>query len=221
MKNLDIYIFENKNIEDLLLQYKTADFDINDNGDYKKLTITFKIGDNSSALEIKQAFMNRFDADICFDNPFYLTAKLLFASHLKIATVESCTGGLIAHNLISFAGSSRYYDEGFITYSNKSKVNLGVDIRTIEKYGAVSKETAALMAKACLLKTDADIAISSTGIAGPEGEGRTKPVGLVWFGAAFKDKTYTYRGNFLGSRNNIRHAAANFAINVARKILLK
>jgi len=128
---------------------------------------------------------------------------------------------LIAHNLISFAGSSRYYDEGFITYSNTSKVNLGVDIRTIEKYGAVSKETAALMAKACLLKTDADIAISSTGIAGPEGESRSKPVGLVWFGAAFKDKIYTCRGNFLGSRNNIRYAAANFAINIVRKILLK
>jgi len=91
VKNLDIYIFENKNIEDLLLQYKTTDFDINDNGDYKKLTITFKIGDNNSFLEIKRAFMNRFDADICFDDPFYLTAELLFSSHFKIATVESCT----------------------------------------------------------------------------------------------------------------------------------
>ena len=153
MNNLNAYIFDNKNIEDLPLKYRTVDFDIHDNGDYKKLTIAFKIDDENSSFEIKKILKNRFDTDICFDNTFSLTAELLFTSHIKIATAESCTGGLIAHNLISLAGSSRYYDRGFITYSNKSKTDLGVNERTIEKYGAVSKETAALMVSACLSKT--------------------------------------------------------------------
>ncbi len=220
MNNLDAYIFEDGSIKDIISQFQTADFNIHDNGDYKKLTVIFKINDKNSSFKIKKILIDRFGDAVCFDNPFYLTSELLFASHLKIATVESCTGGLIAHNLINFAGSSAYYDRGFITYSNKSKIDLGVDEETIEKYGAVSEETAALMASACINKADADISISSTGVAGPEAS-RSKPVGLVWFGVVFKNKTYCYKANFSGSRNNIRAAAAYFAINIVRKLLLK
>jgi nicotinamide-nucleotide amidase len=107
------------------------------------------------------------------------------ARGLKIATAESCTGGLVAGALTDIAGSSDVVDRGFVTYSNEAKQQmLGVPALTIDKHGAVSRETAEAMARGALGNANADIVVSITGIAGPGGGSKDKPVGLVHFAAA-------------------------------------
>ena len=109
------------------------------------------------------------------------------ATGFKIATAESCTGGLIAGALTAVAGSSDVVDRGFVTYSNEAKQQmLGVSPITLEKFGAVSKATAKEMAYGALANSLADITISVTGIAGPGGGSEDKPVGTVWFGIAMQ-----------------------------------
>jgi nicotinamide-nucleotide amidase len=104
---------------------------------------------------------------------------------LKIATAESCTGGLVAAALTEIAGSSDVFDRGFVTYSNDAKqVMLDVPTAILKRYGAVSAETAAAMAQGALRYSLAEIAVAITGIAGPGGGSKQKPVGLVHFAAA-------------------------------------
>ena len=101
------------------------------------------------------------------------------------ATAESCTGGMIAAAITDHAGSSQAFDRGFVTYSNIAKMQmLGVDGELLDRVGAVSGEVAAAMAEGALARSNADIAVSVTGIAGPSGGSDTKPVGTVWFGCA-------------------------------------
>jgi nicotinamide-nucleotide amidase len=110
------------------------------------------------------------------------------ARGLKIATAESCTGGLVAGALTEIAGSSDVVDRGFVTYSNAAKeAMLGVPAATLTRYGAVSAETAAAMAAGALKNSLADITVAITGIAGPGGGSKQKPVGLVHFAAASRD----------------------------------
>ena len=107
------------------------------------------------------------------------------ARGLKIATAESCTGGLVVAALTDIAGSSDVIDRGFVTYSNEAKeAMLGVPSATLKRHGAVSAETAAAMAAGALQNSPADLAVAITGIAGPGGGSREKPVGLVYFAAA-------------------------------------
>ncbi|MBR1943345.1 CinA family protein [bacterium] len=114
-------------------------------------------------------------------------ARILFNYSIKIATAESCTGGLLSSRLTDIAGSSSYTKENFITYANEAKINiLGVSPETLEKYGAVSEECALEMANGLYEKTGCDIAISTTGIAGPTTPEEGKPVGLIY--VAIKNK---------------------------------
>lgn len=114
--------------------------------------------------------------------------ELFRARGLKIATAESCTGGLVAGALTEIAGSSDVVDRGFVTYSNEAKQTmLGVPAATLKRYGAVSAETAAAMAKGALKHSLADIAVAITGVAGPGGGSKQKPVGLVYFAAASRN----------------------------------
>ena len=114
--------------------------------------------------------------------------KVFRARGLKIATAESCTGGLVAGALTEIAGSSDVVDRGFVTYSNAAKeAMLGVPAATLKRYGAVSTETAAAMAAGALKNSEADITVAITGIAGPGGGSAQKPVGLVHFAAASRD----------------------------------
>ena len=107
------------------------------------------------------------------------------ARKLKVATAESCTGGLVAGALTEIAGSSDVVDRGFVTYSNEAKQQmLGVASETLRDHGAVSRETALEMARGAIAKSNADIAVAITGIAGPGGGSTDKPVGLVHFAAA-------------------------------------
>jgi nicotinamide-nucleotide amidase len=107
------------------------------------------------------------------------------AKKLMIATAESCTGGLVAGALTDIAGSSAVVDRGFVTYTNEAKAEmLSVPAETLNRYGAVSRETAEAMAKGALVHARADLAVAITGIAGPGGGSAAKPVGLVHFAAA-------------------------------------
>jgi nicotinamide-nucleotide amidase len=108
---------------------------------------------------------------------------------LKIVTAESCTGGLVAGYLTAVAGSSAVVERGFVTYSNEAKIELlSIPAELIARFGAVSAETAAAMAQGALAHSRADMAVSVTGIAGPGGGSADKPVGLVYFACAVRDK---------------------------------
>ena len=152
------------------------------------------------------------------DNHSISVAKLanalgaaLKARGLMLVLAESCTGGMAAQAITSVAGSSAWFDRGFVTYSNAAKIDmLGVSPKTLEKFGAVSEETASEMALGCLKHSQAQIVGSITGIAGPDGGTPEKPVGTVCFGIAQVNQCVTSTQHFTGNREAIRQQAAAF-----------
>jgi nicotinamide-nucleotide amidase len=125
--------------------------------------------------------------------------KLCRARGLRVATAESCTGGLVAAALTEIAGSSDVVDCGFVTYSDEAKAALlGVPATTLKRHGAVSEQTAIAMAAGALKNSRADLAVSITGIAGPGGGSKQKPVGLVYFAAASRDGRRIARKRLFG-----------------------
>ena len=132
---------------------------------------------------------------------------LLLQKNLKLVTVESCTGGSLAKLVTDIPGASAWFECGFTTYSNASKTQqLNVPAELIAQQGAVSQKVALAMAKGALSVTDGDIAISTTGIAGPDGGTPEKPVGTVCFGFATKDGIFsTDKQHFDGDRNAVRN----------------
>ena len=144
-------------------------------------------------------------------------AKLLVDKKLTIGTSESCTGGLLGAGLIDYPGISISFLEGAITYSNEAKIKtLGVKEETLEKFGAVSEETAREMAEGIRKRCGADIGVSTTGIAGPDGGTDDKPVGLVYIGLSIGDKTIVTRNVFNGDRNSVRRRACLKAFDMIR-----
>ena len=133
-----------------------------------------------------------------------------------VATVESCTGGLVAGALTALAGSSDVVERGFVTYSNAAKSELlGVPPETIAAHGAVSSETTAAMAQGAVARAPVDLAISVTGLAGPGGGSAAKPVGLVIFGLARRNgPSRTERRVFDGDRSAVRQAAVHTALSL-------
>ncbi len=137
------------------------------------------------------------------------------AAGLKLATAESCTGGLVAGVLTAIAGSSDVFERGFVTYSNAAKIaDLGVDEKIIAASGAVSEETARAMAEGALRHSQADIAMAVTGISGPGGGSATKPVGLVHVAVARRGRTTLHRRLMLGDagREGVRLASVEAAL---------
>ena len=132
----------------------------------------------------------------------------------KLATAESCTGGMVAAAITGIAGSSDVFDRGFVTYSNAAKTEmLGVPPTLVEAYGAVSEIVAKIMAQGALLHSQAQIAIAITGIAGPGGGTAQKPVGLVHFACATANRLHHIERRFGDlDRENIRQAAVNQAL---------
>jgi len=131
--------------------------------------------------------------------------KKLCDGNLTIASAESCTGGLIAGKIIDYPGASKVFVDGVVSYSNESKVKrLGVKEETLNKYGAVSEQTAREMAEGAVKLLGADVGVSSTGVAGPDGGTEEKPVGLVYIAVSVKGKTVVKKLNLKGSRNRIR-----------------
>jgi nicotinamide-nucleotide amidase len=143
------------------------------------------------------------------------------ARGLKVATAESCTGGLVAGALTEIAGSSDVFDRGFVTYSNAAKQQmLGVPADILRDHGAVSAETAQAMARGALGKAKADLAVAITGIAGPGGGAADKPVGLVHFAAASRAGNLTHAEKRYGDigRSLVRHKSVLQALAMLRKM---
>ncbi|MEC9413587.1 MAG: nicotinamide-nucleotide amidohydrolase family protein [Pseudomonadota bacterium] len=136
-------------------------------------------------------------------------AETLNKNHLMLATAESCTGGWVAKCCTDLAGSSSWFERGFVTYSNQAKQDqLGVQITSLQQFGAVSQTVAEEMALGALNNSCADISVALTGIAGPDGGTETKPVGTVWIGWARKsDKVVSQLFQFEGDRESIRRQA--------------
>jgi nicotinamide-nucleotide amidase len=141
-------------------------------------------------------------------------ALLLKKIDWQLVTAESCTGGLVAGYLTEVPGSSLWFERGFVTYSNLAKQEmLAVPKELIEQFGAVSQEVASAMAIGALQHSIGDIALSVTGIAGPDGGTINKPVGTVWFAWATRDGSLnTAKKQFTGTRQEIRLAACHEAL---------
>jgi nicotinamide-nucleotide amidase len=132
-------------------------------------------------------------------------AQALSAKHWHLALAESCTGGMVSAACTDLAGSSAWFDRGFVTYSNAAKNDLlGVPYDVITQYGAVSEPVAAAMAQGALRHSQAQIAASITGIAGPGGETPNKPVGTVCFAIAHQHSVHTQTQHFAGDRHSVR-----------------
>ena len=129
-----------------------------------------------------------------FDRKLKKLAKILIENNLKIATAESCTGGLLASRLTDVAGSSKYLNESHITYANSAKHHyLQVENTILDKFGAVSKECATAMAEGLEKLSNCDVAVCTTGIAGPGGGSKEKPVGLIFVAVRYKQNTIVKR----------------------------
>lgn len=139
--------------------------------------------------------------------------RALQARGLLLATAESCTGGAVGQAMTEIAGSSEWFDCGFITYSNASKAELlEVPAALIAQFGAVSEEVAGAMAEGALANSNAHVTLSTTGIAGPGGAVPGKPVGTVCFGWAMEHHTYTERHVYPGNRQEVRSQAVIYSL---------
>jgi nicotinamide-nucleotide amidase len=148
--------------------------------------------------------------------------KLLQERHLTLAVAESCTGGLIGDRITNVPGSSKYFERSYVTYSNESKLaDLGVPLSLLLHHGAVSSEVAEAMAACVRTKSNADIGLSTTGIAGPSGGSKEKPVGLVWVGYSDRTGSLSLRFNFGDNRRRTKERAAQAALELLRRKLLK
>lgn len=151
-----------------------------------------------------------------------VVSKMLIDKKLSISVAESCTAGLLAGRLVNYPGISAVFNQGYITYSDEAKIRmLGVRKETLEEYGAVSEQTAAEMARGAAQGSGSDIALSITGIAGPDGGSIEKPVGLVYIGLFIKGETKVKKLDLWGSRQNIRNRSVGEALDFLRRELMK
>jgi nicotinamide-nucleotide amidase len=148
-------------------------------------------------------------------------AKILLKNQWRLTTAESCTGGLVAASLTALAGSSEWFERGYVTYSNDSKSeDIGVDAHLIQDHGAVSIQVAKAMAVGAKQSSNSNIALSITGIAGPTGGSKEKPVGTVCFAWILNnDQVFSETKLFTGNRSEIRVAASEFALSQLTRLL--
>jgi nicotinamide-nucleotide amidase len=150
-----------------------------------------------------------------------VVVKMLTTAHKTISVAESCTGGMIANRITNVSGSSAVFLNGWVTYSNASKVrDLGVSEQTLTKFGAVSEEVAREMAEGARQRSGSDFALSATGIAGPTGGTPEKPVGLVFIGLASPQRTIVQRHQFALDRETFKFFASQLALDLLRRQLL-
>lgn len=140
-------------------------------------------------------------------------SESLLARGWMLATAESCTGGLIAGACTALAGSSQWFERGFVTYSNEAKAEmLGVPPGLIEEHGAVSEPVARAMADGALAHSRAQVSLAVTGVAGPTGGTKAKPVGTVWFAWCVGGETHSEMQHFAGDRAAVRVATVRYAL---------
>lgn len=190
--------------------------------------ITTKSNDDSKALEDLDSVENeivKILGDSVYSNEdkelYQVAAELLLKKKVSIAFAESCTGGLISSIITDIPGISAVFDSAVVSYSNKSKVeSLGVNQDTLDKYGAVSRETAIEMAKGIRKVTGTDLGLSVTGIAGPDGGTEEKPVGLVYIALAYKGETQCKELKLAGNRKRVRNLTTLNAFDMIRRSLM-
>ena len=193
---------------------------------YKGVDIRIKSNDQKLTNDMQSDIINILDNKVfysdCDKSMEQIVVDLAIEKNKKIAVAESCTGGLIGHRITQISGSSKIFLGGVIVYSNylKEKI-LSVNRLTLEKHGAVSKETAEEMAKNILEKTGADLGLSVTGIAGPEGGSPDKPVGTVFVGLADKDNVFVTKINFINDREVNKLKTSQLALNELRMKISK
>jgi nicotinamide-nucleotide amidase len=176
-------------------------------------------------LEIEQKvreILNEYIYGIDQETLEEVLGKLLQNKKKTISVAESCTGGLIGAKFTNVSGSSNYFINGVITYSNEAKIELlKIPKEIIEKYGAVSEQVAILMAEGVKKISNTDYGLSATGIAGPTGGTEEKPIGLVYIGFAHENDSFAQKFIFGGDRQAIRERTAQAALNLARLFILK
>lgn len=194
------------------------------------LRLTAKAADEAAAKKLMKPMVR--ELKVRFGGHIYTTdemmtleesvVQLLKEQQLTLTTVESCTGGLFTGRLVNVQGASEVLKQGFITYSNKAKRKLiGVKKLTLKEFGAVSEKTAKEMAKGAILTTGSDVAVSITGIAGPDGGTKEKPVGLVYIGVSVKGDMRVKEYHFTGNRAKIRESAVVAAMTLLRTAILE
>lgn len=176
-------------------------------------------------VPVEEELKKRFGSLIYTDDPQMTLEmavyELLKEHSLTVTTAESCTGGLLAGRLINVPGISEYLKEGYVTYSNEAKEKLlGVPAETLREYGAVSPQTAEAMAKGGAKAANADVCIAVTGVAGPDGGTKEKPVGLVYMSCYCRGKLYTEKNQYTGSRGKIREYSVASALTLLRRAVL-
>lgn len=150
-----------------------------------------------------------------------VVVELLREKGLTATTAESCTGGMIAEKITRIPGSSECFGCGYVTYSNEQKMRLlGVESETLEKYGAVSEQTALQMSRGARETSGADIAVAVTGIAGPGGGSAEKPVGLVYISICTEHEHKAFKYNFAGNRDMVRERTSLYALDLIRRSVL-
>ena len=151
---------------------------------------------------------------------YKIIIKKLLKRNISISIAESCTGGLLSSKFTSVAGISKIFNMGLITYSNKSKSSLlKISQNDLKKYGEVSHQTAALMVKNLQRLTKSKLCISTTGIAGPSGGTKVKPVGLIYFGIKYRNKTIIIEKKFKGSRIQIQQKTVKAIFTTLEKLI--
>lgn len=151
--------------------------------------------------------------ELLAQSPQGLVSDLMLKHRWMLATAESCTGGLIAGACTDLAGSSAWFERGFVTYSNEAKTELlGVDAALIASHGAVSEAVVRAMVQGALQHSRAQVAVAVTGVAGPTGGSADKPVGTVWFGWATPNGLRSEVQRFAGDRAAIRAATVRHAL---------
>ena len=149
-----------------------------------------------------------------------VVGERLVAKGWRVATAESCTGGLLARRITDVPGASRYFERGFVTYSNASKLELvGVDPAAIEAHGAVSAPVAEQLAEGARARAGVELGVGITGVAGPDGGSEEKPVGTVFIGIASPGGHAVRRFRFMGTRKTIRERSAQTALDMIRREL--
>jgi nicotinamide-nucleotide amidase len=150
-----------------------------------------------------------------------IVGRMLTTRNMKVATAESCSGGLIAHRITQVPGSSNYFLRGYVVYSNEAKEQaLGVTSSLINQKGAVSREVAEALAKGARKAAGSDVALSTTGIAGPGGGSADKPVGLVFIGLADDQGAQSFEFRFSGDRRSIKNRTSQAALEILRRYCL-
>ena len=171
--------------------------------------------------ELKRRFNTNIYTTNEKDNLEDVVVHLLLKHHLTLSTAESCTGGLLSGRIVNVPGASSIFGEGFITYSNEAKQKyLKVDNKTLKNFGAVSKETATEMALGVIETSGSNASIAITGLAGPDGGTKEKPVGLVYIACALNGNLTVKEYHFNGNRQKIRDYVVINALNLLRNVLI-